>query len=143
MKQKTVTIKQKETIPASPEEVYYAFVDAKKHSEFTGSEATGKAEVDAEFTAWDGYIQGKYLSLEPGKRILQEWVTTDWPEGYEPSHVEFTFKETKDGTEVTMLHTEVPTGQEAELKEGWIDFYWEPLKEYFKNQKTPTKQTKQ
>ena len=37
---KTGTIKQKILLPASPFEVYDAFIDEKKHSIFTGSKAT-------------------------------------------------------------------------------------------------------
>jgi activator of HSP90 ATPase len=70
---KLTTIKQKVTIPASPEEVYDALTDPKKHSEFTGSKATGKPKVGEKLTAWDGYSSGKYLELEKGKRIVQEW----------------------------------------------------------------------
>ena len=50
MKTKVRTIKQKVVIPASPKEVYEAYVDAKKHSKFTGSKATGKAVVGGKFT---------------------------------------------------------------------------------------------
>ena len=82
MKLKTTTITQKVVIPASPEEVYDAFMDAKKHSAFTGAKATSDAKVGGEFSAWDGYITGKNLELEKGKRIVQEWITTEWPEGY-------------------------------------------------------------
>jgi activator of HSP90 ATPase len=131
MKQKTTTINQKILIPATPNQVYEAYIDPKLHSKFTGSKATGKAVVGAKFTAWDGYISGKYLELEKDKRIVQEWVTTDWPEGYLPSKVEFTLKATKEGTELTMKHSEVPTIQEDELKEGWTEFYWEPMKTFF------------
>ena len=67
MKTEVTTIKQKVVIPASPKEVYEAYVDAKKHSKFTGSKATGKAVVGGKFTAWDGYIFGKNLELEDGK----------------------------------------------------------------------------
>ena len=84
MKTKVRTLKQKAVIPASPKEVYDAYVDPKKHSKFTGSKATGKAAVGGKFTAWDGYISGKYLELEDGKRVVQEWTSTDFPEGYRP-----------------------------------------------------------
>ena len=131
MKTQVTTLTQKVTIPASPEKVYEAFVDPKKHSEFTGSKATGKAKVGGKFTAWDGYISGKHLELEKGKRIVQEWMTTDWPEGYAPSKLELTFKETSEGTEISMVHSNVPAEQEKELAEGWEEFYWNPLKKYF------------
>ena len=135
MKQKTTTITQKTLFPALPEEVYEALLDSKKHSEFTGSKATGKAKVGAKFTAWDGYISGKNLELEKGKRIVQEWVTTEWPQDFPPSRLEFTFKKIDGKTELTMVHSDIPTDQEEELKQGWIDYYWTPLKNYFEKRR--------
>ncbi len=135
MKPKITTIKQKLILQALPNEVYYALLDSRKHSEFTGSKATGKAQVGAEFTAWDGYISGKNLELEDDKRIVQEWVTSEWPEGYPPSRLEFTLKAFDGKTELTMIHSDIPAEQKEELKQGWIDFYWEPLKKYFEMRK--------
>ena len=128
---KTTVLKQTIIIPADPEKVYDAFVNAKIHSEFTGSKATGKPVVGAKFTAWDGYIFGKNLELEKGRKIVQEWQTTDWPEGYGPSRFALTFKKVKNGTEITMVHSDIPEEQKEELAEGWNEFYWTPLKEYF------------
>jgi activator of HSP90 ATPase len=124
-------LRQKVLIPASPEEVYDAFVDAKKHSAFTGSKATCDSKVGGEFTAWDGYIWGKNLELQKGKKIVQEWSTTDWPDHFPPSKLELIFKKTKGGTEISMIHSNVPAEQADELAEGWVEFYWEPLKKYF------------
>jgi activator of HSP90 ATPase len=70
--------------------------------------------------------------LEEGKRIVQEWVTSDWPEGYPPSYLELTLRETKGGTEVSMVHSDVPAEQAEDLREGWNDYYWKPLRDYFK-----------
>lgn len=129
MKQKTIT--QKVLIPAEPEEVYDALIDAKKHSAFTGSKASCEPKVGGRFTAWDGYISGKNLKLERGRGIVQEWKTTEWPEDYPPSIVKFSFKEKEGGTELTMVHSKVPAEQAEEYRQGWIDYYWKPLKEYF------------
>ena len=134
MKLEVTTIKQKVTIPASPKAVYDAYVDPKKHSEFTGSKATGKPVVGGKYTAWDGYIFGKFLELDEGKRVVQEWTTTDWVEGYPASKLELTFCEVPEGTEIVMVHSNVPKEQADEIAEGWIEFYWNPLKEYFSNQ---------
>jgi activator of HSP90 ATPase len=128
---KVTTIKQKVMIPATPEEVYEAYMDAGKHSAFTGSKATSDPKVGGKFTAWDGYISGKNLELEKGKRIVQEWKTTEWPEEYSPSRLELSLKKAKDGTEVSMVHSNVPAEQADDIKQGWIDFYWNPLKKYF------------
>jgi uncharacterized protein YndB with AHSA1/START domain len=135
MKLKTSTITQKVVIPASPEKVYDAFVDAKKHSAFTGAKATGDAKVGGEFSAWDGYVTGRNLELEKGRHIVQDWITTEWPEGYPPSRLEFTFHKVKGGTELTMVHSKVPAEQANEYKQGWIDNYWDPLKDYFGKKK--------
>lgn len=128
---KVTTIRQKTLIPATPNEVYEAFMDSRKHSEFTGSKATCNPKVGGKFTAWDGYISGRTLELEKGKKILQEWSTTEWPDGHPPSRLELTFNEVKDGTEISMIHSNVPAEQADDLAEGGTEFYWKPLKKYF------------
>jgi activator of HSP90 ATPase len=139
LKLKTTSITQKVVVPAPPEEVYEAFMDAKKHAAFTGSKATSDPKVGGEFSAWDGYITGKNLELEKPNRIVQEWITTEWPEGYPPSKFELTFTKVKGGTEITMVHSKIPADQADEYKQGWIDNYWDPLKEYFAKKKRPAK----
>jgi activator of HSP90 ATPase len=132
-KSEVTSITQKVIISkVSPKQVYEAYVDPKKHSEFTSSEATGKPVVGGKFTAWDGYISGKFLELEEGKRVVQEWKSTDFPEDALPSRLELTFREVPKGTEIVMVHSNVPKDQEDETAEGWTEFYWEPLKQYFK-----------
>ena len=132
MRIKKSVITQKVVVSALPIEVYQAFIDPKKHSEFTGSKATGKSNVGSKFTAWDGYIQGKILELKKGKRLVQEWVTSEWPKNASPSILELTFKRVDGKTEITIIHSNVPIDLEPDLKQGWIDFYWKPLKKYFK-----------
>ena len=124
-------IQQTVFIEATPDEVYDALLNAKKHAAFTGSAATTNAKVGAEFTAWDGYISGKNLELVKGKKIVQEWETSEWPEGYPRSRLEFTLRAKKGGTELRMVHTQVPAEQVAEYRTGWHTAYWEPMKEYF------------
>jgi uncharacterized protein YndB with AHSA1/START domain len=128
-------ITQTALIDASPLEVYSAYVNPKKHAEFTGSPASGIARVGGKFNAWDGYITGKYLELEKGKRIVHEWTTTEWPAGYPVSKVELTLKPKGTRTELTMVHSQVPAEQAANYADGWIECYWEPLKRYFGKKK--------
>lgn len=131
MKTQVKTIKQKVIIPASPKEVYDAYVDPKKQSAFTGSKATGKPAVGGKFTAWDGYIYGKYLELEDGKRVVQEWTDSDFPEGAGPSKLELCFNKVPQGTELVMVQSGVPEELADETADGWIEWYWDPLKAYF------------
>ena len=128
------TIRQTVVVSATSNEVYDALIDADKHSAFTGSKATCDPEIGGKFTAWDGYIFGKILELDKGKKIVQEWMTTEWPNGYSASRLELSFKKVEGGTEIAMLHCNVPAEQADDLGKGWTDFYWKPLKEYFKKQ---------
>ncbi len=116
---------------ASPAQVYDAFIDPKKHGEFTGSPATCTKKVGGRFTAWDGYISGKILALTKDKKIVQEWKTTEWPDGYPPSILELTFKPKGGKTELSMVHSKVPAEQVDKYTDGWPESYWDPLKEYF------------
>ncbi|MCL5949620.1 MAG: SRPBCC domain-containing protein, partial [Candidatus Bathyarchaeota archaeon] len=74
MKKEVAMIKQTVIIPnASPKQIYDAYTDPKKHAEFTGSKASGKPVVGGKYSAWDGYIFGKYMALDEGKSVVQEW----------------------------------------------------------------------
>ncbi|OLD04925.1 hypothetical protein AUG19_02680 [archaeon 13_1_20CM_2_54_9] len=129
---KTGTIRQRLLIASvTPKEVYSALIDPKKHSAFTGSRATCDPRRGGKFNAWDKYISGKNLELVKGKKIVQEWKTSEWPEDYPSSILELTFTRKKGGTELRMVHSKVPASQVAKYSEGWGTSYWEPLKEYF------------
>jgi uncharacterized protein YndB with AHSA1/START domain len=69
----TRTIRQSVTIRAAPAAVYEALVRAKKHAAFTQAAVTGTARVGARFTAWDGYISGRQLEIEAGRRFMREF----------------------------------------------------------------------
>ncbi|MGA1975640.1 MAG: SRPBCC domain-containing protein [Conexivisphaerales archaeon] len=135
MKLSTTTIRQEVVLPGTPKAVYEALVDPKKHAAVTGAPATGEAKVGGAFTAWDGYIFGKYLDLVRGSRIVWEWTTTEWPVGYPPSQVDVTLTRSKGGTKLAMVHSKVPTSQAEAYRQGWIDSYWDPLKKYLLTKK--------
>lgn len=129
------TIEQTVFFKASPEEVYDALLDPKKHAKFTGSPATTNSKVGVEFNAWDGYISGTNLELVKNKKIVQEWETTEWPKGYPRSRLEFTLTAKKGGTELKMVHSRVPAEQVDEYTGGWQSAYWEPLASYLSKKK--------
>jgi len=128
---KTKVIRQKVTIPATPAEVYDAFMDPRKHGAFTGGKATCDPKVGGKISAWDGYITGKNLKLVKGKHIVQEWITSDWAEGYPPSILDLTFTKKGSGTELKMVHSDVPASMAASFADGWKEHYWNLLQNYF------------
>jgi activator of HSP90 ATPase len=129
------TIEQKVFFKAAPEDVCEALLDPTKHGAFTGSPATTSTKVGATFTAWDGYIAGKNLEIVNGKKIVQEWKAAEWPDGYPVSKLELTLTAKKGGTELKMVHSQVPADQVADYSSGWKSAYWDPLKEYFAERK--------
>lgn len=116
---------------ARPKEVYAAWMSGKKHGEMTGGAAKISERVGGRFAAWDGYIEGKTLELAPGKRIVQSWRTSEFSSDDPDSRLEVTFAEAKGGTRITLKHTNIPPGQGAGYKKGWIEFYFTPMKKYF------------
>ena len=56
-------------IPAAPQEIYDAWLSSEGHTAMTGGEANVSAAPGAEFDAWDGYISGRNVELDAGKRI--------------------------------------------------------------------------
>jgi activator of HSP90 ATPase len=118
-------------LPAPPWRVYEAWLDGTEHGLFTGGPATGEPAVGGAFTAWDGYIQGRNLALEPYCRIVQAWRTTEFPAGSPDSCLEVLLDAEEAGTRLTLRHSEIPEGQGEEYKQGWLDYYFEPMREYF------------
>ena len=127
----TTTIVQHVFIQATPEQVFDAYVQPAVAASVIGGECTGDAQAGADFTQWNGYILGKHLELVRGERVVQEWTTTEWPKGAPPSRVELQLSGTGGGTELTMTHSSVPSEQAEDYRQGWIDYYWTPMRAHF------------
>ena len=127
---KTVTIRDRVILPGNPIDVYNAYIDAKLHAEFTGSPASSDPRVGGRFEAWGGYISGSYIELVQGEKIVQEWVSSDFPEDAAPSRVEIVLRKVVDGVELTMVHSGVPEEIADDIRKGWVDYYWDPLRDY-------------
>ncbi|MEC5148538.1 SRPBCC domain-containing protein [Cryobacterium sp. GrIS_2_6] len=64
---------------ASPERVYETWLSSTGDTAMTGTDASIDARVGGDDKAWDGYITGQTLVLDPGHRIMQSWR-------YRPTH---------------------------------------------------------
>jgi activator of HSP90 ATPase len=117
-------------IGAPAQEIYAAWLDSGGHAAMTGGAAHCSAEVGGSFDAWDGYIQGVNLILEPGKRIVQTWRTVEFSESDPDSQIEVIFEPVVEGTQVTLRHSNLPAHGD-QYKQGWVDSYFELMKKYF------------
>ncbi len=120
-------------IPATRDELYTAWLDSAAHSAMTGGRANASADVGDSFEAWDGYIQGRNVELEPGRRIVQSWRTVEFHNSEPDSQIEITFDDAAGGTKVTLRHTNLPP-HGGQYEQGWLDNYFHPMAEYFAEQ---------
>ncbi|MCH7586787.1 MAG: SRPBCC domain-containing protein [Chloroflexi bacterium] len=118
-------------INTTPKSLYEAWLDSEQHSAFTGSKAQVDPQVGGSHSAWDGYIEGKILELDPGRRIRQSWRTSEFPQKSADSTLDILFEEVAEGTKITLKHSQIPEGQGESYREGWDDNYFKPLEQYF------------
>ena len=128
----TETIELSRFLPAPPLRVYDAWLDPADHAAMTGGKATVESrEVGGRFTAWDGYIDGSHVALEPGVRIVQSWRSDDFPAEALDSLLEVRLAPEDDGTRLTLRHSDVPEGQGPGLLEAWDEYYLTPMEAFF------------
>ena len=118
-------------LPAPPKHVYEAWMDSQDHGAFSGSAAAIDPRVGGRFTAWDEYISGETLALEPYRRILQSWRTPEFPADAPDSQLEILLEAVEGGTKLTLKHTQIPDGQGTEYEKGWTEYYFKPMLEFF------------
>ncbi len=118
-------------LPVSVKSLYEAWLDSDLHSAMTGALASVSNTQGAAFSAWDNYIHGRNLELLPHKKIVQSWRTSDFKQGEPDSFLELSFKPVPAGTELHLLHKELPAGSRAQYLQGWQDFYFKPMQAFF------------
>jgi len=125
------SFKLRETFKSKPSLLYKAWLDSKMHSDMIGAKANCSNIEGNSFTSLDGYIEGKNIELLENKMIIQSWRTVEFDENDEDSLLSIELIEKEDGnTELILTHTNIPEGQ-TQYKQGWIDNYFIPMKEYF------------
>jgi activator of HSP90 ATPase len=128
---KTKSIRQSATIPnAKPSDIYDALMTSKGHSKFTGAPAKIDNKVNAKFTAYGGYVEGKNLELIKNKKIVQHWRGREWEKGHF-SKITYNLKSVKGGTRISFYQSGIPEKEAKHIKKGWIEHYWMPLKKMF------------
>jgi len=123
---RTRTVRQSVTFKASPREVYEVLMDSRKHSKLTGDKAIISRKVGGKFTVGE-YIQGVNLELVPNEKIVQSWRGSDWQEGHF-SRAVFSLRAEGSVTRLTFTQTGVPEENYEEIRQGWHDYYWKPMK---------------
>jgi activator of HSP90 ATPase len=124
-------IRQTITFPVSPKEIYETIMDPVKHAALTGAAVKIHKEVGSKFSVYDGEIEGVNLELTPDRKIVQSWRYSDWPSGHY-SKCTFLLTKVPGGTRLTFSQTGVPDEFYDDIRQGWYEYYWEPMKKIFR-----------
>lgn len=127
----TYNFEVSEQIPASREEIFSAWMSSEGHSAMTGGVAHVDPVVGGAYDAWDGYIHGTTLALEPSTRLVQTWRSAGFTEENEDSQIEVRFEANDAGTLVRVRHSIVPSDHQGYENGGWQKSYFDPMKAYF------------
>jgi len=123
------TIRQKHYIKATPEEVFAALTNPFTIELWSGYTAVMEPIEDFEFSLFSGDICGRNIKVVPNERLVQEWYFGESPQ---QSVVTIILKKRESGTSVTVEQTNVPDEDVGEFEEGWREYYWGAIREFFK-----------
>lgn len=115
-------------IPAEPEEVYTALTNSFTIELWSGYSAIMDSNVGTEFSLWDGDITGINLEIIENKKVVQEWYFGDQ---LEKSIVTMNIFENKKGTQVELIHKNIPDVDYENIIEGWNEYYFGAIKTFF------------
>lgn len=79
--------------------------------------AVSSAQPNTDYSLFGGGVQGKYISLEPGKKVVQTWSLNSptWPNGHQAT-LTTTFDQSTDSTKIEWSLSGVPSGSEDEIE---------------------------
>lgn len=118
-------------IAASPEELYKALTTEITIRLWTGDEVEIDPQEGGEFSLWDGAIEGKFVTLEPYKKIVQQWYFGDQEV---ESIVTLKLHEHKKGTSFEVNHVNIPDEAFDEIVSGWQDTYAASLIDFYSDE---------
>ncbi|MCK5170860.1 MAG: SRPBCC domain-containing protein [Bacteroidales bacterium] len=123
--------KQYFIIPATPEEVYMSLTNPFTIELWSGYPAVMSDKPNTEFSLWEGDITGKNIEFELNKKIVQEWYFGDQ---VQQSLVTIKLFENKKGTQIELIHTNIPDEDYDNIIEGWKEFYFGAIKTFFEEE---------
>ena len=122
-------------VPAKPELVMQLLTDEKLLRKWSGGEAIVEKKEGGKFEMFDGWVEGTVLKASDNE-LAYTWKITDWAEDVKPSTVHYKLQKDKEGTKVTLDHTDLPDEEEMkDHKDGWDDQFFGLMEEYIYSMK--------
>jgi activator of HSP90 ATPase len=130
------TVLQTIDLPASSKALYAMYLDPDQHAAFTGGgPARIVAKAGTEWSAFDGRIYGRVLSLVPDRMIVQTWRSFEWEDSDLDAILVLTFWSAGAGTRVELTQANVPDRLYETLLTGWPGRYWDPWRSFLQSGK--------
>ncbi|KAG1792208.1 activator of Hsp90 ATPase [Suillus plorans] len=125
----TSSVVKEATFMAASDDLFGLFTDERRIPSWTRAPAQSAAQADTEYSLFGGGVKGKYVSLTPGKEIVQTWAlqSPTWPSEHFAT-LTTTFEQSSDSTKVTFTLDGVPKGMEDELTRNLEGYYIHGLK---------------
>src|SRR2546426_12716990 len=121
---------------ATPERSTRPYPPPRRHAAACGG--WGKAKIQARK---GGRMQmaphstGTFLSLVPGKLIVQTWRGSDWKRSDLDSVLILALPRRQRGGRLAMVHANVPDAHARSITKGWHTYYWQPWKKYLRRRR--------
>lgn len=107
-------------INAEPSDVYAALTNPYTIELWSGYPAVMSEIPGSEFSLWEGDITGMNLEFVKDSRVVQEWY---FGEQEEQSVVTINIYADKEGSSVTVEHSNIPDEDFPDIAEGWREYY--------------------
>ena len=115
-------------INAEPSDVYAALTNPFTIELWSGYKAVMSEEPGSEFSLWEGDITGKNIEFIRNRKLVQEWYFGEQPG---KSVVTIIIKPDGENSEVTVEHTNIPDADFADIAEGWREYYFGAIINFF------------
>lgn len=115
-------------INAEPSDIYSAITNPYTIELWTGYPAQMSTEPGSEFSLWDGDITGRNIEFVQDKKVVQEWYFGDRDD---KSIVTITISPDNNNSLVTVEHTNIPDEDFSEIAEGWREYYFGAIMNFF------------
>ena len=122
------TFKKTFKINAEPSDIYSALTNPYTIELWSGYPAEMSTEPGSEFSLWEGDITGKNLEFIQDKKVVQEWYFGDQSE---KSVVTINISTEGENALVTVEQTNIPDDDFAEISEGWREYYFGAIIDFF------------
>lgn len=133
---KSKTIKVTVILPATPHDVFEALTESRIIKRWSGQRGNVEPKIGGTMEMFDGWVKGKVLDYNPRRILSYSWKPQDWSDDVAESIVSYRLKKSAKGTTVELQHRGFPNDSEAQNhKDGWHEFVFDPLKEYFNTMK--------